>query len=57
MEMKSAEIEIEHDSFHSWDYHTGAGIEISILKISVRFRWIEAKPLATITSESVKKFF
>ena len=37
MEMKSAEIEIARDSFHSWDYHTGAGIEISILEISVRF--------------------
>ena len=38
MEMKSAEIEIAHDSFYSWDYHICAGIEISILEISVRFK-------------------
>jgi hypothetical protein len=33
------------------------GNKFAIVAIEYFTRWIEAKPLATITSESVKKFF
>ena len=38
-------------------YHLCKGNKFVVVAIEYFIRWIEAKPLATITSESVKKFF
>jgi len=35
----------------------GGGNKFTVVTIEYFTRWIEAKPLATITSETIRKFF
>ena len=67
--LNSQNLQLPHNSSHppspckdgAWTllghYHHHWGNKFAVVAIEYFTRWIEAKPLATITSEIVKKFF